>query len=149
MSVEPNLFDDEQLAAIRAEQADPITMYFVVREDLNMGAGKMAAQCAHAAQMVMLRYFEKKREFGAFRYGRYGIYCDLFERWAYESFRKVILKADLKEFEKIKAEEALDVFVVRDAGITEVEPGTETVLVVWPMRKSAAAKTLLKRLRIL
>ena len=35
----------------RAEQKDPIVMYLVVHESLNMSIGKTAAQCAHASQM--------------------------------------------------------------------------------------------------
>lgn len=149
MSIEPNLYDDAKLTEIRAGQTDPIILYFIVREDLGMGPGKIAAQCAHGAQMMLLSYFDKKRAFGSFKYGKYGTYCELTEKWIEESFRKVVLKADAKEFDKVKNDPDLDVFVVRDAGLTEVEPGSETVLVAWPIRKSAAAKTILKRLRVL
>ncbi len=149
MSVEPNQYDDDKLAEIRAGQTDPIIMFFVVREDLGMEAGKIASQCAHAAQMVVFRYFTEKRKFGLFKFGKYGRYCSLFDKWREESFRKVVLKADAKEFEKVKAEENLDVFVIKDAGLTVVEPGTETVLATWPIRKSEATKTILKRLQVL
>ena len=35
----------------RASQEDPIIMYLIVKESLNMSAGKTAAQCAHASQI--------------------------------------------------------------------------------------------------
>lgn len=58
------------------------------------------------------------------------------EEWLATSYRKVVLRADDKEWERLKAE--LWCFLVRDAGLTEVESGSETVLVLWPMRKSEA-----------
>ena len=53
------------------------------------------------------------------------------EIWHKESYRKVILKADDKEWEKIKEE--LYCFVVKDAGLTEINAGEETVLGLWPI----------------
>src|SRR5271169_2745201 len=44
----------------RALQEDPIVMYLIVHESLNMGMGKTAAQCAHASQMLTLEYFDIK-----------------------------------------------------------------------------------------
>jgi hypothetical protein len=44
----------------RATQADPIVMYLVIRESLEMSPGKVAAQCAHASQMLTLKYFHEK-----------------------------------------------------------------------------------------
>lgn len=149
MAIETNKFDDAKLAEIRVEQGDPIIMYFIVREDLGMGVGKIAAQCAHGAQMVLLCYNEKMREFGLFKWGKYGRLCVTMKKWLDGSFRKVVLKADAKEFEKVKNDEKLDLFVVKDAGLTEVECGSETVLVAWPIMKSEAGKTVLKRLRVL
>ncbi len=60
--------------------------------------------------------------------------------------RKVVLGADDKEFEKIKTE--LKCFVVTDAGLTELEPGTETVISLWPMFKNGAPK-FIKKLQVL
>jgi len=62
------------------------------------------------------------------------------------SYRKATLVADDKEWEKLK--EQLWCFVVKDAGLTEVDPGTETVMALWPMRKSEVPK-LVKRLQTL
>jgi peptidyl-tRNA hydrolase len=68
------------------------------------------------------------------------------DQWRQNSFRKVVLRANDKEFEKIKAE--LECFVVRDAGLTEVAPGSETVIALWPMKKSEVPK-LIQRLQVL
>jgi PTH2 family peptidyl-tRNA hydrolase len=146
MPVEKNPYDDEKLAAIRAGQEDPLVQYFIVRKDLDMSPGKIAAQVAHAAQMVALKYFEYKfsrcipRDIGK------EIKAEVFKKWMDESFRKVILKADEKQFEKVKEEAWCQ--VVKDAGLTEVETGTETVLVLWPMKKSEVPKVI-QRLRVM
>ena len=147
MPVEENPFDDAKLAQIRKEQGDPIVQYYVVRSDVPMGCGKLCAQIAHAAQMFAFRYFETKRDLPAMpRGGTPYFKVQITEQWKAGSFRKVVLRGNIKDFEKVKKE--LDVFVVRDAGLTEVEPGTETVIVTWPMRKSDQPKVL-ARLRVL
>ena len=72
----------------------------------------------------------------------------LFKNWLISSFRKVVLKADDKEWAKIKADlEDGDVIVV-DAGLTEIEPGSETVIGMHPIHKSSVGK-LIKRLQVL
>lgn len=115
-------------------EEDPLIMYLVVKESLNMSIGKTAAQCSHAAQMLTLRYFDLEsiaRNNPAHVYsqlmneGNLG----LFSQWLNSSFRKVVLRADDKEFEKIKQELPSDnIVVVTDNGLTEVVPGSETVI---------------------
>lgn len=144
--------------AARATQEDPIIMYLIVRESLNMGMGKTAAQCAHASQMLLLKF--KAMELKDF--DRVSIIypeeieaalankckTDLFRAWLNNSFRKVVLKADDKEWAKLKTDmEDEDVLVV-DAGLTEIASGSETVIGLFPMYKSKVGK-LVKRLQVL
>lgn len=147
MPIEPNPFDDLKLAQIRANQDDPIIQYYIVKSDINMTIGKVCAQIAHAAQMSIFGYYnacEKCKVIPAG--GKPLINKEITEQWLAGSFRKVVVKAKTKDFNKIKEE--VDVFVVRDAGLTEVDPGTETVMCTWPMRKSTVPKSL-QRLRLL
>lgn len=144
MSVEPNAFDDKALADIRANQEDPIQQYYIVKSDANMTLGKICTQVAHGAQMFILGYHNICNIQVPIDTNR-KLKKDITEQWLNGSFRKIFVKAKTKDFEKIK--EALDVFVVRDAGLTEVEPGTETLIVTWPMHKSSAPK-ILQRLRL-
>ena len=144
MPVEPNPFDDEKLAAIRVDQKDPIVQYLVVRKSLDMSPGKIAAQCAHLGAMFILRYEEIRHSLGFPAGGLRKTQCDITKQWLDISFRKRVKKANDSQFERIKQE--LPVFVVRDAGLTEVDPGSETVLCTWPMRESSAP-TLLTKLR--
>lgn len=148
MPIEPNPFDDARLAEIRAEQGDPIVQYYIVRTDLNMSPGKIAAQVAHGAQMFVFG-FQRLQEPGGLdnvdepantAIPRIAKQLQLTQEWHDSSFRKVVLGGKKKDFEKII--KALPVFLVRDAGLTEVEPNSETVIVTWPMRKSEQPKVL-------
>lgn len=143
MPVEPNMYDDDELVQMRASQEDPIVMYIIVKKSLKMSAGKTAAQAAHGAQMIILRYHQLLNE-------KSNIdelaKCANMETWLKKSFRKIVLKASDIEFEKAKKE--LHCVVVRDAGLTELDPKTETVICTWPIKKSSRP-SFLKRLRVL
>lgn len=147
----------------RANQEDPTIMYLIVREDLGMSIGKTAAQCAHASQMLTLKYFTILKSMHPF-FKKYMSIIEgdnlvenvqlkekmsLFDAWLDSSFRKVVLKADDKEWKKIKEHFVSDDRVlVIDAGLTELEPGSETVIGLWPMKRSNVPK-IIKRLQVL
>ena len=143
--VEPNPYDRPDLLDLRKGQDDPILLYYVVRKSVPMTPGKLAPQIGHATGMLSGRYHqlvyeaENLSEEDAQK-------VRITREWLQTSYRKVTLVADDKEWEKLKAE--LWCFVVKDAGLTEVDPGTETVMALWPMRKSEAPK-LVKRLQTL
>lgn len=141
--IEQNKFDDQRLIEIRASQEDPIVQYYIVRTDIKMSVGKIAAQVAHAAQMFSFRY----NEFLQNPEG-HEEQLEMTKRWIDGSFRKVTLKGDQKTFDAFKTDPNMSVFLVKDAGLTEVECGTETIIVTWPMLKSKRPKYL-ARLRIL
>jgi peptidyl-tRNA hydrolase, PTH2 family len=146
MPVEPNPYDDEKLAEIRSGQTDPLVQYFIVRKDLDMTTGKIGALIAHAAQMMILTYVQRKAKMSEISDGDKYLLLLKTDRWLEESFRKVVVKASKKQFDRIK--EDLDCFLVRDAGLTQVETGTERVLALWPMKKSEVPKVV-RRLRVL
>jgi PTH2 family peptidyl-tRNA hydrolase len=91
----------------------------VVRDDLNLSRGKLAVQVAHASVIGYER--SDKR---------------VIERWIKEGQKKIVLKVkNLQELMmvKYKAErEGLVTGIVRDAGLTEIPPGTVTALVIGP-----------------
>lgn len=129
------------------DQNDPLVMYLIVKESLNMSAGKIAAQVGHAVGMLGTVYLLGS----TYDIGEPILEIDRdmihnYVRWELGLFRKVVLKAKDKDWERLKDE--LACVVVRDAGLTEVEPGSETVIGVMPMRKSQAPK-ILKRLQVL
>lgn len=91
----------------------------VVRDDLKLSRGKVAAQVAHAAIIGYLKSDPALRR-----------------RWVDEGQKKVVLKAgNLEELMSIKyrAEKSgLVTGVVQDAGLTEIPPGTVTAIVIGP-----------------
>lgn len=91
----------------------------VVRKDLKMDKGKLAAQAAHAS----LEAYKKAD-------------ADDVAAWEAEGMKKVVVTAsDVKELMAIKelAKEAkLPYAVIRDAGKTQLEPGTVTAMGIGP-----------------
>ncbi|KAK6183741.1 hypothetical protein SNE40_002459 [Patella caerulea] len=97
-------------------------MVLVVRNDLKMGKGKAAAQCAHAAVGCCENALQNNREALAY--------------WRSHGQPKVVVKvedeASLKALSK-KAESAgLTCCVIADAGRTQIAPGSKTVLGIGP-----------------
>lgn len=136
--------DSPEAVLNRSSQEDPIVMYFIVKESLNMSIGKTAAQCAHASQMLLLKYFNlQNKDLTKSEIEQ----VDIFDDWLDSSFRKVVLRADDKEFEKVKTE-CKNKVVVKDNGLTEIAAGSETVIGLMPIYKSKAPKCI-KRLQVL
>lgn len=155
--------NSSEAVAARANQDDPIVMYLIVRESLGMSPGKIGAQCGHAAQMLLLQYFREQQEWESSFDPVYGPSQEdfdlvseetksrwvVFDKWLNSSFRKVVLRADDKEWAKIKVEiSKINCQIVIDAGLTEIAAGSETVIGLWPMRKSERPK-LIKKLQVL
>ncbi|WP_266074919.1 peptidyl-tRNA hydrolase Pth2 [Haladaptatus caseinilyticus] len=91
----------------------------VARTDIGMGRGKLAAQVAHASLSAYEETGRKARK-----------------RWKGEGQKKVVLKASGEKAifqlaEKARAE-GLPHAVIRDAGHTQLDPGTVTALAVGP-----------------
>jgi len=144
MPVEPNPYDRMDLLDLRKGQDDPIYLYYVVRKSVPMTPGKFATQIGHATGMLFGRYYELIAQVQGTEEEDRKVWNT--REWLASSYRKATLVADDKEWEKLK--EQLWCFVVKDAGLTEVDPGTETVMALWPMRKSEVPK-LVKRLQTL
>ena len=108
------------------DESDDLKMVFLVRQDLKMGAGKIAAQVAHAA---------------------IGLYDDILEgeniyqktalnNWFNYGQKKVVLKVNdlnmmlevVKKCKKLKLQYCL----ISDAGHTQIPEGSITVLGIGP-----------------
>ena len=140
-------YNSSEAIAARRDQEDPIIMYLIVRESLNMSIGKTAAQVGHAVQMLHLKYDQE------YQFWLGGDVCNfnqvkIFQEWLETFSRKVVLKADEKEFIKVQTELPNDIVIVTDAGLTELNPQTDTVIGVFPMRKSNVPK-IIKKLQVL
>jgi PTH2 family peptidyl-tRNA hydrolase len=138
--------NSSEAVAKRATQEDPIVMYLIVRESLNMSPGKLGAQCAHASQIALLQYYWLEEHSQDSTEPVVPEQIKIFYEWLHSSFRKITLTADDKEWEKVQGAfvEGVMRFTVIDAGLTEVPAGSETVMAIWPIRKSQRPKILTK-----
>ncbi len=91
----------------------------VVRDDLKLSRGKLAVQVAHAS---LLAYEKGEKK--------------VLREWKREGQKKIVVKVrDLRELMDIASSAermGLPVAVVRDAGLTEIPPGTITAVGIGP-----------------
>jgi len=94
----------------------------VVRRDLGMGTGKLAAQVAHAAVMGAEKTRERKPEW--------------FQAWLSSGQAKVVVKVtsmdELMQVRKRAEDLRLPVVQVQDSGLTQIPPGTSTCIAIGP-----------------
>ncbi|NXX67319.1 PTH2 hydrolase, partial [Spizella passerina] len=99
-----------------------LKLVLVVRNDLKMGKGKVAAQCSHAAVSAYKQVHKRNPE--------------LLKQWEYCGQPKVVLKApDEETLVQLLAEAkrlGLTVSLIQDAGRTQIAPGSRTVLGIGP-----------------
>ncbi|HJM18159.1 MAG TPA: peptidyl-tRNA hydrolase Pth2 [Candidatus Thalassarchaeaceae archaeon] len=103
-------------------RTEELTMVLVTRNDLHLSKGKLAAQCSHAAAECILT-------------ARRSIPREL-DRYMRDGARKVVCKVEdvvsLKKIYTLAKRSDLVCFLVKDAGHTEIPPGTETVVGIGP-----------------
>ena len=104
------------------QKKDDYKMVIVIRDDLKLSPGKLAVQVAHAA--VECSFISKRKKPKWFR------------KWKEQGAKKVVVRvSSLEDLYKLKDKaEELDLVakIIEDAGLTEVPPGTETVLGIGP-----------------
>ncbi|MBQ2763060.1 MAG: peptidyl-tRNA hydrolase [Candidatus Methanomethylophilaceae archaeon] len=117
-------------APFQKAPADETKMVIVMRSDLKMSKGKIAAQASHAA--VNCAFAAKKKD------------PKTFDKWMNEGQRKVVLKVDseAKLFEIKAAVDANGLVnsIITDAGRTEIAPGTVTCIGIGPTGESVVDK---------
>ena len=101
----------------------PTKLVIVVRMDLKMTTGKVAAQCVHAA-------------LGAYRLAIAGPSSSLLQSWEEGGEKTVCLRCsslpELLALQEAAGVAGLGHYIVRDAGRTQVSVGSETVLAIGP-----------------
>ncbi|XP_063708027.1 peptidyl-tRNA hydrolase 2, mitochondrial [Culicoides brevitarsis] len=116
----------------------PTKMVLVVRADLKLSKGKTGSQCAHAAVICYHRTLDR--------------HPDLCSTWFAQGQPKIVLKVDslteLKELQKAAKAQGIVAEAVRDAGRTEIEAGTTTVLGIGPDDKEKI-DSIVKHLKLL
>lgn len=91
----------------------------LIRKDLGMSKGKIAAQAAHAAVDATLQSNKK-----------------LIKNWRSQGMKKIALKVENEEellkLVNLAQNEDFAVSLITDAGRTEVDPGTKTCAALGP-----------------
>jgi len=97
-------------------------MVIVVRTDINLSPGKLAVQVAHAAVSCALKAKKDRTKH--------------FRPWYDEGQKKVVVKGfdldELRDLQALAKKHDITTYMVTDAGMTEVPPGTVTCLGVGP-----------------
>lgn len=118
-------------------------IYIGVRTDLGMSAGKLVAQAGHAVVGLYdtsLRYGSVEEFGGVLEYVRGAGQVKIAVR--------VDSLEELMRVEKECKEQGVRSYVVHDAGRSEVDPGTETVIAFGPVSREDLLGGL-RRLRVL
>jgi PTH2 family peptidyl-tRNA hydrolase len=101
---------------------DEVKQVIVVRKDLKMGAGKLAAQVAHASMLSYAEALKKDKEIA--------------KAWLDSGQKKIVLAGESEEMlEKLYRAfqyEKVPCALVNDAGLTQLPPGTTTALGIGP-----------------
>ena len=99
----------------------------VTREDLKLSKRKFAVQVAHAA--ISASEWASKSDL---------------EKWKEGGQKKIVLKVptlnDLYELKEKARREGLPTALIQDAGLTEIPPGTVTVLGIGPAKEELIDK---------
>lgn len=108
----------------------PYTQVLVVRTDLDMKKGKIAAQCSHASIAAFLKAQERK-------------WGSDWQEWLDEGMQKIVVKvANEKEllqlFEQVKNK--FPTALITDAGHTQIAPGSKTCIGIGPAKENELKK---------
>jgi PTH2 family peptidyl-tRNA hydrolase len=97
----------------------------VVRTDIKMSTGKLAAQVAHASVTCVINMIRKEGKFKKW-----------VEEWEKEGQKKIVLQVlslnELLSIYEKALNKGLPSCLIRDAGLTELEPGTITCVGIGP-----------------
>lgn len=99
----------------------------LVRKDLKMSAGKIAAQCSHASTEAAFKSDNS-----------------IIEAWRKDEMKKVVLRVkddvELLNIKKLADKSKIVNALIKDAGKTQVHPGTITCLGIGPDKEEKIDK---------
>ncbi len=106
------------------------TQVIVVRKDLKMQTGKIAAQAAHASIAAFLKSQERK-------------WGNEYQEWLDEGMQKIVCKVDsekelLQLFEQVKSK--FPTALITDAGHTQIAAGSKTCIGIGPANENNLKK---------
>lgn len=110
--------------SIKYSKNEQYKMVLVVRSDISMGKGKTAAQCAHAA-VECCRQILTNTE-----------YICMYESWLLQGQPKIVVRVpneqQLMSLARNARKAGLIISIIKDAGKTELLPGTISTIGIGP-----------------
>lgn len=107
-----------------------IKQVIIIRTDLGMSTGKKCAQACHAAISASNLVRTKQQK--------------IWKDWLNAGQKKVVLKIrsedELKRLHFQCEKASISSYMIRDAGLTQLEPGTTTALGIGPVESSKVDK---------
>ncbi|VWU49074.1 peptidyl-tRNA hydrolase 2, putative [Hepatocystis sp. ex Piliocolobus tephrosceles] len=117
-------------------------MVFCVRTDLKMNKGKICSQCCHACLSVYEKVLKRNTRIKNDPNRKNNL--TFFDMWKKTGQKKVVLKVssleEMYEIEEMAKKENLITSIIADAGRTQIEPNTETVIAIEPVPDEIANK---------
>ena len=104
-------------------------MYIIVNNDLGMGKGKIAAQVGHVVEKIIESIFNTP-----YINQNNQIIIDNYKEYTKTGTKKIVLKGSQKDIEELCNER--DALYVIDAGMTQIEAGSLTVVGFLPSNKN-------------
>ncbi|CRG98143.1 peptidyl-tRNA hydrolase 2, putative [Plasmodium gallinaceum] len=110
-------------------------MVFCVRTDIKMNKGKICSQCCHACLSVYEKIIKRNNQLQKKNLSKN---CSsYFEIWKKTGQKKIVLKIssleEMYEIEKKAQMENLLTSIIIDAGRTQIDPNTPTVIAIEPV----------------
>ncbi|CRG98559.1 peptidyl-tRNA hydrolase 2, putative [Plasmodium relictum] len=111
-------------------------MVFCVRTDIKMNKGKICSQCCHACLSVYEKILKRNNQLQKKKLNKKN--CpSYFDIWKRTGQKKIVLKIssleEMHEIEKKAHMENLLTSIIIDAGRTQIDPNTPTVLAIEPV----------------
>lgn len=126
---------DKERALEKENQKHLPRQIIVVRKDLNMDPGKLAAQVAHASLATITNRLTPVSD-SKFELTLNNKYDDLLKIWIEKRFTKIVLSVknenELLKIETKAKEKGLPVYLIEDAGFTAFNEKTKTCLSIGP-----------------
>ena len=107
-------------------------MYIIVNDDLKMSKGKIASQVGHVVQIIIENiigyYIDNKKNKES------ELYYDNYVKWKDGGSTKIVLKSNQQNIEKLIKLKGIE--YIRDAGKTQIEPNSLTVIGFYPQSRN-------------
>lgn len=120
------------------EKNNDIKQIIVIRKDLNMRKGKIAAQACHASLGSFLQFFKKTHNDNAVQYSVNIQKDTILDKWLHGIYTKICLYVNSEDelvdlYNRIKINTDIPCYMVEDVGLTEFHNvKTKTCIAIGP-----------------